>query len=130
MSEGIFHFTIEVQQRLDIFLTEALKDKVSTSRSQIKKWIEAGSVLINQLPSTKAGLVLSVGDVVTVTIPVSTQTDIVAQSIPLDVLFEDESLLILNKQQYRVTPATARRVLPHPHGTQGRAMRSTYGCTK
>jgi len=80
--------------RLDQYLVRELP---SYSRSTIQNWIRAGLVLVNGAP-TKSGFDLSPGD----TIEISkadrpAHDDIDAPSIPLDILFEDDAILIINK---------------------------------
>ena len=81
-------------KRLDIFLSENLKD---VTRSQIKKSIEDGLTLVND-KETKSGKVLKIGDVVSFT-SVEYETDVVAEDIPLDIVYEDDFIAVINKPQ-------------------------------
>lgn len=66
------------------------------SRSQVARWIEAGHALRNGRASKPAQL-LTPGDVVEVTPPPATASEVLPQAIPLDVLYEDEQLIVVNK---------------------------------
>ena len=80
--------------RLDIFLTEL----EPLSRSAIKNLITKGNVLVNN-ESKKAGYTLRVGDVVSYTVPTPVAVSLVAQNIPIDIVYQDSDLAVINKQQ-------------------------------
>ena len=81
------------RSRLDKYLQNRLK---SISRNQIQKLIALGGVTVNaHLP--KASTMLHKGDVVEVILPPRPVTELVPQPIPLDVVFEDEHLITVNK---------------------------------
>lgn len=80
--------------RLDVWLASELTD---LSRSRIQKLIAQGWVKVNeQLPSSK-NYKLKTGDRIHITIPAVEAPTMEAEDIPLDILYEDEQLLILNK---------------------------------
>lgn len=93
----IHEFRIEKEEsdmRLDIFLASC--SRISLSRTQVKKAIEAGNVRINDLP-TKPGQRLRAGDRLALEeFPAETYA-VEAENIPLDVLYEDRSLLVIDK---------------------------------
>ncbi len=89
--------------RLDVFLTEMSKD---LTRSRIQKLIEQGDVLVNERP-VKSNYKLKAGDVVDVTIPAPKATEIVAEDIPLDIVYEDKHMLVVNKPQGMVVHPAA-----------------------
>ncbi len=98
------YFTIESQEgeRVDRYLSEELEDR---SRSYIQKLIKENHVLVNGKP-VKANYRLSLGDNISITLPEIQEPDIPAENIPLDILYEDEDLLIVNKpKQMVVHPA-------------------------
>jgi len=66
------------------------------SRSQVSRWIAAGHVLRNGR-AAKAAALLQAGDVVEVTPPETVPSELVAQPIPLDVLYEDSQIIVVNK---------------------------------
>jgi len=80
-------------QRLDQFLADALPE---LSRSQIKKLVEDGRVLCDG-DTVKAGSKLKGGECVVVEIPPPAPIEAVPEEIPLDILYEDPYLLVLNK---------------------------------
>jgi 23S rRNA pseudouridine1911/1915/1917 synthase len=90
-------FTVEEQyakERVDKYITEVWGEEVS--RSQVQLWIAGEHVKVNG-SSVKANYKLSVGDVVEVIVPEPTMVEIVAQDIPLEVVYEDHDLIVVNK---------------------------------
>ena len=82
-------------QRLDVFLAAQLKD---LSRARIQKLIESGHVTpTTPVKSLKAKLLVSVGQSFRVVLPDPVPSHLPAQALKLDVLFEDEDLLVLDK---------------------------------
>ena len=70
------------------------------SRTQIQKAIKDEQIFINHLIATKTGQKLSVHDVITIKKIITNHFDIkkiVPENIPLDIVYEDESLLAINK---------------------------------
>ena len=80
-------------QRLDAFLANALPDM---SRSAVQKLLENGCVMLNGKPGKKNDRV-SVGDEIQVTLPEPKRLDVEARDIPLDIVYEDEDVLVINK---------------------------------
>ena len=80
-------------ERLDAFLARAGE---GLTRSAAQKLLEQGLVLCNGKPGKKNDK-LSPGDVVEYTIPEAKPVDIVPTEIPLDIVYEDEDLLVINK---------------------------------
>ncbi len=79
--------------RLDRFLAGAGR---GWSRSQVTRWINDGHVARNGGPAKPAQL-LQAGDVVEVAPPPPSPSELVPQPMPLDVLFEDEHMIVINK---------------------------------
>src|SRR5579864_8528277 len=79
--------------RLDQFLTQQLSE---VSRSLIRKAIDAGSVTVNG-EASKASYKVRTGDVIRVQLPAPNHDLPVAEDIPLEILFEDEFLAVINK---------------------------------
>ncbi|HLP89425.1 MAG TPA: RluA family pseudouridine synthase [Nostocaceae cyanobacterium] len=89
--------SLQVQQksdRLDRYLSEQLPD---LSRSRIQQLIEQGQVQLNGTTCTSKKASLKIGDILTLEIPAVQPLELPAQEIPLDILYEDDQLLILNK---------------------------------
>ena len=89
-----FRFERETPERLDKFLVEQLQE---FSRSRIQGLIVDGFVDVNGRAAKKAGQTLESGFNVTVRIPPPVPTDLVAEDIPLDIVFENDDLLVINK---------------------------------
>lgn len=100
------HFFIEEEQageRIDKFLSEALPD---LSRSYIQKLIKEEQVTVNQ-KIVKANYKLNTGDELKLEEPELKEPDIVPEDIPLDILYEDSDLLIVNKPKGMVVHPSA-----------------------
>jgi len=87
---------LEVDQavaRLDQYLAAELPE---LSRSQLKKLIQQQKVLVDHQPA-KPSTALKAGDLVTVHLPAPEPGEIPAETIPLDIIFEDDDLIVVNK---------------------------------
>ncbi len=89
-----FRFEKETPERLDKFLVEQLQE---FSRSRIQGLVLDGFVDVDGRQAKKAGQTLESGSSVTVRIPPAAPTDLIPEEIPLDILFENEDLLVVNK---------------------------------
>ena len=69
---------------------------MATSRSQIARWIDEGHVLVNG-KKTKASYLVKPEDQIEVTPPKIQPSKLTAENIPLDILYEDKDLIVLNK---------------------------------
>ncbi|MES1023012.1 RluA family pseudouridine synthase [Gloeocapsa sp. BRSZ] len=88
---------IQVQaqsDRLDRYLAQALPD---LSRSRIQNLIEQGQVQLNDRVCISKKVTVKPSDRITVEIPDAQPLDLQPEDIPLDILYEDDSLLIINK---------------------------------
>lgn len=95
--------------RLDKFLAERLSD---VSRSAVQRLVGEGQITVNGEP-VKASYKVQTGDRVVVYLPPPEDAELVAQEIPLDIVYEDEHLLVINKPAGMVVhPAPG-----HPEGT-------------
>ena len=88
-------FLVEKEDRLDVFLSE----KTDKTRSAIKKLVEGGKVTVNEKTVSKAGQGLKTGDTVRVEIPDAVKLSTEAEDIPLDIVYQDEDIAVINKQQ-------------------------------
>ena len=84
----------EKSERLDVYLSE----KLDKTRSAIKKLIEDKNVTVNGKVE-KAGKTLREGDEITVILPDPVKLDLEAENIPLDIIYQDEDIAIINKPQ-------------------------------
>lgn len=105
-----FRFDKETPERLDKYLVGLLQE---FSRSRIQGLIENGCVDVNGQPAKKAGQTLESGFEVIVRIPPPAPTSLVAEEIPLDVIFENDDLIVVNKPAGMVVHPAAG----HPSGT-------------
>lgn len=80
-------------ERIDRFLSEDLED---LSRSYIQKLLKEGRILVNGKP-VKANYKLNEGDEILAAIPDPEVLDIRPENIPLDILYEDSDILVVNK---------------------------------
>ncbi len=81
-------------ERLDVFLAEALPEH---SRSRLQGLIKEGRVTVNGQPAKKTGMKLEKGMRIAVSIPPTKETDLVPEAIPLDILFENDDVIVVNK---------------------------------
>lgn len=93
MTSSIIKVRKITKLRLDQFLVSR---NISPSRSQIARWIREGHVTVNGL-SAKASLKLKCGDVIETTPPEPKPAKIKPEEIPLDILYEDDDLVVVNK---------------------------------
>ena len=107
----------EQGERLDVYLAQNLSD---LSRSRLQQLIAQGNVQVNgKICLTKKATVQK-GDRIYIQIPDVQPLDLKAENIPLDILYEDDSLLIVNKPAGLVVhPAPG-----HPDGTLVNALLS------
>ena len=82
-------------QRLDKFLSTYFSE---FSRSHISKLIDEENCLVNSKVA-KASLKLKVGDIIEINIPEAKELEISKEDIPLDIVYEDSDILIINKPQ-------------------------------
>ena len=96
MSEFDFAETIEINEpaeRLDAYLAEHFAE---LSRSRLQKLIKEGLVQVNER-TVKPSCPLESGDEVTVMVPMASPVAVEAEDIPLDVIYEDEDVIVVNK---------------------------------
>ncbi|MDT8325518.1 MAG: RluA family pseudouridine synthase, partial [Bacteroidota bacterium] len=86
--------------RLDQFITRSVEN---ASRSKVKLLIEAGGVTVNGQVVEKAGRLVLPGDSVVCTVPKPPPPEVRAEDIPLDIVYEDDDVLIVNKAAGMVT---------------------------
>ncbi len=96
MSDEILTLNYESEDpvRLDRYLTETLTDY---SRSRLQTFIKEGRVHVNGEPAKKMGQALESGDLITVVVPEAHPSTLVPEDIPLDILYEDEQSIVVNK---------------------------------
>ena len=92
-----------MDERIDKFLSAQLPEQ---SRSYLQKIIKEGSVLVNG-GSVKASYRMDDQDEVTIDLPELKEPEIEAENIPLDILYEDDDLLMVNKPKGMVVHPSA-----------------------
>lgn len=94
MNEIVFDITPEMEgERIDKCISNYLD---SLSRSYIQKIIKEGNVFVNDI-SVKSSYQVKTDDSIRFIIPDSVEPDIPAEDIPLDIIYEDKDILIINK---------------------------------
>lgn len=105
--DNIEHICIEEDvegERLDVFVTEYLSE---LSRALVKNLIKENRIKVNAKPA-KASYRLKTGDEITVDQPEPVKVNIEAQDIPLDIIYQDQDIIVVNK---------AKDMVVHPaHG--------------
>lgn len=86
-------------KRIDIYLAE----KFDLTRSSVQKIIENGGLKINGEVKLEKNYKIKRGDIIGFEISKPRETDIIAQDLKLDVLYEDEHVIIINKRQGMMT---------------------------
>ena len=105
-------------ERLDAFLARSLPD---LTRSAAQRLLEEGAVTLGGKPAKK-NTKTAPGDVVEVTLPDPQPVEVVPQNIPLDIVYEDDDVIVVNKPVGLVVhPAPG-----HPDGTLVNAL--LYHC--
>ena len=104
MSEIIFEVLDEFEGlRIDRFLSEQQED---LTRSYIQKLIRDGCLRVNDGP-VKASYQVRADDVICLDVPADREPDIVPEDIPLDILYEDADVIVVNKPKGMVVHPAA-----------------------
>ena len=82
-------------KRLDQFMAENLRE--GYSRSYLQKLIRGGCVLLNNEKVIKSRTSVEPGDNIKIAVPPPKDVELVAEKIPLEIVFEDDHLLVINK---------------------------------
>lgn len=101
-----YRFTVEAEQeneRLDKYLSSLLAE---CSRNYIQKLIKEGAVIVNEKP-VKASSLLHMEDEVSIIVPQPVLPEIQPQEIPLDIIYEDDDLIVINKPKDMVVHPAA-----------------------
>lgn len=84
----------DVSGRLDKILTELTQD---LSRARLQSLIDAGEVSVNDTIVTTSSFKVKAGDVIGLVVPPPVDATPHAEKIPLDIVYEDDDLLVINK---------------------------------
>jgi len=111
------------RERLDRVLQRHLADRPDITRARIQRWIGEGAVTVNGVAAGKPSRRVLTGDTVALELPPPPpRREVVAQEMPLSVLFEDEHLLALDKPPGIVVHPTKG----HRDGTVLNALMARY----
>ncbi len=98
------------KERLDRYLSAQLPD---FSRARLQKLVESGAVTLNGVPCTDKKAMVRAGDRIELRVPAAEPLALAPEAMDLEILFEDEHLIVLNKPKGLVVhPAPG-----HPTGT-------------
>jgi 23S rRNA pseudouridine1911/1915/1917 synthase len=112
VKEEVFIITTndDTSERLDKYLAGKLSDY---SRTKIQGFIHDGFVQLDGVAVVKPGFLITKGHSIKITVPPDEPSDLIPEDIPLDVVFENRNLLVINKKAGMVVhPA-----IGHPSGT-------------
>jgi 23S rRNA pseudouridine1911/1915/1917 synthase len=121
MNQKAYRFEVRSSEeiRIDRYLSDQLTD---TSRSRIKKLIDDGYVTLDGITVEKAGIKIKKGQIVTIVVPDDGVDSLVPEDLPLDILFEDDRVIVLNKPAGMVVHPGAG----NPSGTLVNALLAHY----
>ncbi|MEE8328793.1 MAG: RluA family pseudouridine synthase [Thermodesulfovibrionia bacterium] len=105
-------------ERLDVFVST----KSGLSRSYVQRLIKEGLIFVNSLPE-KAGYKIRNNDLIELTVPDEPEVTIVPEDIPLDIIWEDSHIAVINKPHGMVIYPAAG----HKSGTLLNALISKFG---
>jgi len=94
MNKKIIVNTDDVGKRLDVYLTEKMEGQFS--RSQIKRLIVEGDILVNE-ENQKPHYTLKGKEEIDLTLPEKRNSRILPEDIPIDIVYEDKDILVVNK---------------------------------
>jgi 23S rRNA pseudouridine1911/1915/1917 synthase len=83
--------------RLDKALARDVPEEAHLSRSRLARLLEAGAVRQNDVPVADARQKVSEGDVFEITVEEATEVETVPEDIPLNIVFEDDDLVVVDK---------------------------------
>ena len=85
--------TVDTPARLDVLVAQAAQ----ISRSQAARWIEEGLCMVDGKPQTRAAYKPAAGAQLSIQIPEAKESTVEKEDIPLDILYEDEDVAVVNK---------------------------------
>ncbi|MFY1068512.1 RluA family pseudouridine synthase [Enterococcus sp. AD013-P3] len=109
MNEQIEIKAAEDLGRIDKLLGSRL---AAYSRSQVQSWLKENLVMVNGTP-VKANYKVKKADLITITVPEPQELKLEAEDLPLEIVYQDEDVAVVNKPQGMVVHPSAG----HPNGT-------------
>ncbi|MCY3983451.1 MAG: RluA family pseudouridine synthase [Roseovarius sp.] len=105
-----FQIAANPPQRLDKALSRDVPEEATLSRTRLAKLIANGHVKLNGDVATDISAKVAEADIIEISIPELCETTLMAQEIPLDILYEDREIIVLNKRAGLVVhPAPGNR---------------------
>jgi 23S rRNA pseudouridine1911/1915/1917 synthase len=92
-----FHIAADPPQRLDKAIARDVPEAAALSRSRLARLLEAGAVSVDGQVVTQAKARVAEGAEIAVTLPPADETDMRPEAIPLEICFEDDDLIVVNK---------------------------------
>ena len=93
----VFTIAADPPPRLDKALSRDVPDEAALSRTRLARLIEEGAVLVDGATCSDARAKVSEGAEITILLPVPEDSHILPEDIPLDIVFEDDALIVVNK---------------------------------
>lgn len=99
MADTLVQFEIDADppSRLDKALSRDVPEAAELSRSRLGRLIESGAVTVNDVVEVNPRRKVAEGDKISITVEIVDVDHLVAEDIPLDVVFEDDDLIVINK---------------------------------
>ena len=121
MTQKEYRFVVKQEEylRMDIFLSDQLPNY---SRSKIKRFIQSGNVTVDGMVAKKAGTKIKAGSVVGMLIQDDESEGITPENLPLNIIYEDDHVIVLNKTAGMVVHPGAG----NPSGTLVNALLAYY----
>ncbi|MEX0339630.1 MAG: pseudouridine synthase [Arenibacterium sp.] len=93
----VFTIAADPPPRLDKALSRDVPDTAALSRTRLARLIEEGAVAVDGAPCVDARAKVAEGSEITITLPPPDDSHILPESIALDIIYEDDSLIVVNK---------------------------------
>jgi len=103
MTKKITINIVDQTGRIDVILA---KENLPYSRTTLADWLQTGHILVNGVQVKRAYKVIA-GDVINILPPEVTTTEIIAENIPLEIVYEDNDILVVDKPQGMVVHPAA-----------------------
>lgn len=100
------HFTVSAEDnglRIDKYLSDHMEEM---SRSYLQKLLKSEDVLVNE-KIIKANYKVAAGDIISISVPEPEEVNIQPEDLPLEILYEDEDLIVVNKPKGMVVHPSA-----------------------
>ena len=94
MQKKTFKVNDDISARVDVFLSEQL----NFTRSRVKKICDEERVLVNG-KVVKSNKVIKIGDEIEIDLPENVDLDVTPQDLPLDIVYQDDDVAVINKSQ-------------------------------